>query len=69
MSAVDLVKWIAARVGELDQKGNISKEAIERIILFVGSDTVALDAELQKLVNYSAGKNDNRTGCRSFGQS
>lgn len=51
-----LTNWILARIKELDAKAEISKAALDKLVVYVGSDTRVLDAEIQKLVNFADGK-------------
>lgn len=51
-----LNQWILKRMLELDPQAKISQTALDKLILYVGADTNILDKEIQKLVNYSAGK-------------
>ena len=55
LTGTGLNKWINARVGEIDMKAQIATQAVEKLILFVGSNTGALDSELHKLVDYANG--------------
>jgi DNA polymerase-3 subunit delta len=41
---------------ELDAQAKISQPALDKLILYTGADTDVLDKEIQKLVNFSAGK-------------
>ena len=56
LSGAKLNQWILKRMLELDAKAKVSQPALDKLILFVGADTNVLDKEIQKLVNYSAGK-------------
>lgn len=56
LSGNKLTQWIVQRIKEISQAGGISALALEKLILFVGSDTNCLDKELQKLVDFTDGK-------------
>ncbi|MDZ4384876.1 MAG: DNA polymerase III subunit delta [Candidatus Moranbacteria bacterium] len=56
LSGGKLDQWLAQRIKELDPAGGISGAALEKLILFAGSDTDYLDKELQKLVNFADGR-------------
>ncbi|MDO8240521.1 MAG: DNA polymerase III subunit delta [Candidatus Moranbacteria bacterium] len=56
LSGLKLTQWIVQRIKELDDKSGISRSALEKLILFVGSDTNSLDKELRKLVDFAHGK-------------
>lgn len=51
-----LNQWIVQRAKELDPAGGISAAALEKLILFAGSDTEYLDKELRKLVDFADGR-------------
>ncbi|MDQ1284235.1 MAG: polymerase subunit delta, partial [Patescibacteria group bacterium] len=53
LSGARLNAWILKRIKELDEKASISKNALDKLVAFVGSDTQVLDAEIQKLANYA----------------
>jgi DNA polymerase-3 subunit delta len=55
LSGARLNTWVLQRMKELDPKSSISKPALEKLVAYVGNGTLALDAEIQKLVNYSDG--------------
>ncbi|HCP08792.1 MAG TPA: DNA polymerase III subunit delta [Candidatus Moranbacteria bacterium] len=52
LQGAKLSNWILKRMGEVDPKANISKSALEKLIIFGGSDTFLLDKEIQKLANF-----------------
>jgi DNA polymerase III subunit delta len=56
LTGIKLNKWITEKVKEGGVVAEISDKAVEKLILFVGSDTSFLDSELQKLVDYADGK-------------
>jgi DNA polymerase-3 subunit delta len=56
LSDLKLNQWILQRIKEIRNESGISKDALEKIIIFVGSDTNSLDKELQKLIDYTDGK-------------
>ncbi|KKR19988.1 MAG: polymerase III protein [Candidatus Moranbacteria bacterium GW2011_GWA2_39_41] len=56
LGGLKLTQWITQRIKELDDKSGISRSALEKLILFVGSDTNSLDKELHKLVDFADGK-------------
>lgn len=47
-----LEKWILLRMKNIASDASISKEALEKLITYVGSDTAQLAQELEKLINY-----------------
>lgn len=51
-----LAQWIVRRINEIDSRSGIAKDALDKLILFVGSDTGTLETEIQKLVNYADGR-------------
>ncbi|MDR3558927.1 MAG: DNA polymerase III subunit delta [Candidatus Pacebacteria bacterium] len=51
-----LDQWILKRIKELDEKSNISKAALERLIAYCGGDSLVLNSEIEKLVNYASGE-------------
>lgn len=51
-----LANWILAGIKELDAKAEISKAALDKLVVYAGNDTRVLDAEIQKLVNFADGK-------------
>jgi DNA polymerase III subunit delta len=55
LSGTKLNSWIIAKIKEIDVASSISREALEKLILYAGNDSAVLDKELQKLVNYSGG--------------
>jgi DNA polymerase-3 subunit delta len=56
LNGLKLNQWILQKIKEIRKESGISKNALEKIILFVGNDTNFLDKELQKLVDYTDGK-------------
>lgn len=56
LSGPKLNQWILKRVLELDSKSKISQTALDKLVLYIGSDTNILDKEIQKLVNFSSGR-------------
>jgi DNA polymerase III subunit delta len=55
LSGAKLNAWIIGKIKEADPASSISKTALEKLILYAGSDSSMLDKELEKLVNYSGG--------------
>jgi DNA polymerase III subunit delta len=55
LTGAKLNSWIIRKTEEIDPKSSISKNALEKLILFAGNDSIMLDKELQKLVDYSGG--------------
>ena len=53
---IKLEQWIMKRMTELDPAVKISKQALNRLIAFVGNDSFLLNNEIQKIVNYCAGR-------------
>ncbi|MFA5994165.1 MAG: DNA polymerase III subunit delta [Parcubacteria group bacterium] len=51
-----LNKWIVEKVQTENPDAGISPAALEKLIIFVGSDTSSLNQELQKLLDFSDGK-------------
>jgi len=56
LAGIKLTNWVLKRIKEIDGGGNISKTALDKLIVFCGNDTNILDKEIQKLVNYAAGR-------------
>lgn len=56
LSGTKLNQWIVQRIKEYNPSGGIGKEALEKMIAFVGDDTGMLDMEIQKLANFADGK-------------
>lgn len=56
LTGAKLNTWILKRLKELDKDASVSQTALGKLILYSGTDTLILDNELQKLVNYQAGK-------------
>lgn len=56
LTGLKLSQWIIKRITELDSQASISREALDRLISFVGNDPVFLDSEIRKLVDYADGK-------------
>lgn len=56
LAGVKLDSWILKRIKELDVGANISKTALEKLIAYCGNETLILNTELQKLVNYVNGR-------------
>jgi DNA polymerase-3 subunit delta len=57
LSGVKLERWIEEKVKKENPSAGISPRALEKLILFVGNETNFLDKELQKLVDFSDGRN------------
>jgi DNA polymerase III delta subunit len=57
LAGMKLSQWIISAVKEADEKMAITNGAVEKLILFCGADTRVLNSQLQKLVNYCAGRN------------
>ncbi|OGI29601.1 MAG: DNA polymerase III subunit delta [Candidatus Moranbacteria bacterium RIFOXYA12_FULL_44_15] len=55
LAGARLEAWILKRMKELDPVSSILKAALEKLVAYAGNETMALDAEIQKLVNYSNG--------------
>jgi DNA polymerase III subunit delta len=55
LEGMKLETWILRRMKELDDRSSITKTALEKLIVYVGSDTNVLDKEIAKLINYSDG--------------
>lgn len=53
LSGIKLNAWIMKRISEINQRAKISKEALEKLVIFWGSDTRVLSNELEKLANYA----------------
>jgi len=56
LSGMKIGQWILKRIKEVDEKAGISKQALEKLIIFCGDDTRILNNEIQKLANHSAGQ-------------
>lgn len=56
LTGVRLSQWILKEIKEIDNKGEISKQALEKLVVYVGEDPILLRREIQKLLNFSNGK-------------
>jgi DNA polymerase III subunit delta len=56
LSGLKLSSWVLKQIKEIDDSSGISKTALEKLVMFCGDDTNVLDKEIQKLVNYAAGR-------------
>ena len=56
LSGTKLSQWIVQKIKENNPSGEIEREALARLIAFVGDDTGMLDMEIQKLANFTDGK-------------
>jgi len=56
LTGLKLNQWIVQHIKDANPTGSIGKGALEKLILFVGSDTNSLDKEIQKLVDFTDGK-------------
>jgi DNA polymerase III subunit delta len=56
MTGVKLNIWIQKRIKSIDESESITPGAIQKLIIFSGSDTGVLDKEILKLVNFNGGK-------------
>jgi len=56
LTGAKLNAWILKRIKELDGSANISKTALDKLISYSGSETLILESEIQKLVNYASGR-------------
>jgi len=56
LTGIKLNQWILQRIKEIDPNSGLAKSALEKLILYVGSDTNSLDKEIQKLVSFADGK-------------
>lgn len=56
LSGTKLNQWILKRMLELDAEAKISQPALDKLLIYVGSDTNVLDKEIQKLVNFASGR-------------
>lgn len=56
LSGVKLEQWIVKRIKNIDEKCGISRNALEKLILFTGGNMFLVDNEIQKLTNFSSGK-------------
>jgi len=56
LSGIKLNAWIMKKIKEINLKSNISKTALEKLILYIGNDMIILDKEIEKLVSYSGEK-------------
>ena len=53
LTGVKLTQWVLKRLSILDSNTQITKEALEKLIIYCAGDSAVLDSELQKLINYS----------------
>ncbi|HRZ95461.1 MAG TPA: DNA polymerase III subunit delta [Candidatus Moranbacteria bacterium] len=53
LTGAKLDSWIIGKIKKINPGASISKAALEKLILYVGSDAAILDKELQKLADYS----------------
>lgn len=51
-----LSQWVLLELKEIDSKSTIAKSALEKIIAYTEGDTRVLRCELEKLVNFAAGR-------------
>jgi len=56
LSGMKLSQWIVQKIEECNYSGGIGKEALEKLIAFVGNDAGMLDMEIQKLANFADGR-------------
>jgi DNA polymerase III subunit delta len=56
LSRIKLGQWILKRIKEIEPEAPISNSALEKLAAYSGGDTEALNSEIQKLVNFCAGK-------------
>jgi DNA polymerase III delta subunit len=53
---IKINQWILKTLHDHDEKATISKGALEKLVLYLGSETAFLDSEIGKLANYADGK-------------
>lgn len=56
LTGVKLSQWILKEIKKIGHKGEISKQALEKLIVYAGEDPILLNQEIQKLLNFSDGK-------------
>jgi DNA polymerase-3 subunit delta len=56
LEGAKISSWAAGRFKKYDAKAKISKKALEKLMAYVGNDLFQLDNEIEKLLNFSAGK-------------
>jgi DNA polymerase-3 subunit delta len=56
LTGAKLNQWILQNIKNYDAKASISKGALEKLIIYLGSETQFLDSEIQKLISYADGK-------------
>lgn len=56
LAGAKLGQWILKRMNELDAKANISKAALEKLIVYCGDDSAVLNSEIEKLISYADGE-------------
>jgi len=56
LSGIKLDQWINERLREINPRNKISASALQKLVLYAGSDMFLLDNEIQKLANYANGQ-------------
>jgi len=51
-----LNQWILKKIKAINSQAGITSKALEKLILYCESDLIALNQEIEKLVNYTGGK-------------
>lgn len=56
LTGIKLNSWIIGKIKKINPESSISKPALEKLVLYAGNETIVLDKEIEKLVNYSGEK-------------
>ena len=56
LKGVLLEKWVKERMVKINPQLSISKEALSKLVSYSGENTFILSNEIEKLINFSAGK-------------
>lgn len=52
LKGVALINWILAKIEKIDSQIKISKEAVNKLVAYVGDDLFHLDNEIRKLISF-----------------
>lgn len=56
LAGIKINQWALARIKEFDSRAEITKTALDKLVVFTAGETILLDKEIQKLVNYVANR-------------
>lgn len=56
LQGAKLSQWAVKKIKERDPRSGITKEALEKLIAYSGGEMHLLDKEIEKLINYAAGR-------------